>query len=265
MAVHTLYLRKLALPGGGLLGGSEVTNAFTEEFNLVLDIALPAMDCCVMRAIDKEMPILSQQECLHAKMHREALRERTLRKEPGARWDWLGTLAHVMLNRAGQQFAIGCVGHVEATSGIFLYVAAKLPFLPGFFNDAVMYHVMEELEHGPLTTASLRQKVHPLVPLLAFPFMALFFVALFLLPPVGLLLAKPWLLLRPRTYTELVLYYLTFVPTWVVTVAACIAFWVLPFKESAASHAKHYAFFRHEVERRGIAFEVIDQKTYYLQ
>lgn len=262
---YTLYLRKLKISGADMLDGNETDNIFLEEYNLLTDLLFPKLDVCVMKMLDGDLPVLSKQERLHAKMHNEGKAERKKRNQAMDRWGWYIFLGDLFLLRLGREIGCACAGYAEATSGVWFYMPMVLPFTKGFMSHEYAYHALEELEHGPLTTQYLRTQVATLSPLLVFPVMFIVYLVYFLFPPVMVLIMNPLLLLtRPKTIVDFVLYYCTFVPTFVATIYASIVYWVLPFRQSDNSHEERYQFFAQVVKERGIEFDILEQKTYMI-
>jgi hypothetical protein len=182
---YTLYLRKLSISGAAMLVGNETESAMLDEYNLLTDLLFPKLDFCVMKALAGDLPVLSQQERLHAKMHIEAQAERNRLQQGMGRWGWLMFLVDLFLLRLGKEIGCTCAGYVEATSGVWFYLRMILPFTKGFMSHEYAYHSMEELEHGPLTTQYLRAKVSIMSTLLLLPVMAfVYLIYSFLTPPI---------------------------------------------------------------------------------
>lgn len=259
----TLKLRQLKKSGAEMMGGSESNNVFIDEYHLVADMIYPVLDCCVMRALDGKLPVLSKQEALHAKMHNQAKTERKEKQgETGSRWDWYVFLGRFFLLRAGDQIAWGCAGNAEATTGVWFYLPMVLWPTKGFMNDEGVYHALEELEHAALTTDYLRDRVYTLMPLICFPIMTIVYFVLFLLPPVVAILHQPRLLVNPKAYVDFVLYYFSYIPTFCLTIAVSIVYWVLPFRHSHAFHKDKQALYEQLIKRRGIEFDILEEVTY---
>ena len=261
---YTLYLRKLKKSGSDMLGGSTCDNIFTAECNLVADLCFPKLDLRVMKSLEDSLPILSKQEQLHAKMHNQGQAERKRLHHSMARWSWFVFICDTLLLRLGKEIGCGCAGFCEATSGVWFYLPMVLPFLKDFMTDEYVYHAMEELEHGPLTTEYLRGQVFPLTPLLLFPIMVVFYAVYFLFPPLVKLIFEPHLLLKPKTYKDFCLYYCTCFPTFLITLYSCLVYWVLPFRQNDKQHEERYNFFKEVAKARGIDFDVVDQATYQI-
>lgn len=262
MPSHTLYLRTLKKSGASMLTGNETGNIFLEEMNLLTDLVVPKVDFCVMKVVGGDLPILVQQERLHAKMHNEGKSERRRLNQGMAHWSWLVGIADFFLLRAGREVGLSCAGFVEATAGVWIYLQMVLPFTRGFMSNEFVYHALEEFEHGALTTQYLRKQVGILTPLFTFPVLLVFFFLYFLTPPIVVLLTNPAILKKPRTYADFVLYYCTYIPVFIVTIYSCIVYWVLPFSHDEQQLQERYQYFLRLVQERGIHFEIVDQATY---
>ena len=245
-----------------MLHGNETNNVFLDEVNLLADLVIPKGDFCVMKIASGDLPILVQQERLHAKMHNEGKAERRRLEQGMTHWGWFVSLADYFLLRAGPEIGAACAGFVESTAGVWMYLQTVMPFTRGFVSNECAYHILEELEHGALTTQYLRTKVGILTPLLTFPIGFAVYFIYFLLPPVMVILTRPSVLTKPRTYVDFVLYYCTFLPVFVATIYSCIMFWVLPFSHNDEQVEARYQYFLQLVKERGIEYDVIDQATY---
>uniref|UniRef100_A0A7S2H154 Uncharacterized protein n=1 Tax=Helicotheca tamesis TaxID=374047 RepID=A0A7S2H154_9STRA len=260
---RTLYLRKLKQSGAEMLTGAETDNIFTDELNLLADLIFAKIDLCVMKHL-KNIPILSKQEQLHAKMHHEGQAERKRLQQGLNRWSRF-RLVDFFLLRAGKEIGCTCAGFAEANTSIMWHVPMALPFVKGYQNNELVYHGMEEIEHGPLTTQYLRTQIGVLSPLFLFPLAVIFFFIFYFSPPIVLLVAHPAKMMKPKTYTDLLLYYCTFVPTFFAVLFGCLLHWVLPFRESEQKRKEKYIFFSDLVEKRGIKFDVIENETYIME
>lgn len=264
-----LKLRVLQQSKSDHLGGWTCDNMFCQEQSELFDVLLPLLDYCVMKHAATELPVLSEQERLHAKMHHESNKERKAANSIPFRWRWLVTIGRYLLRDCpSPQVQLGLCGHIEATTSVWVYTMYVMPFTRGFFTNGLLYHALEETEHGSLTTQWMRNKLYTLMPLLTFPFAVVLYFSLFLLPPVMKLLIEPTLLLRKpiKTCQDLVLYYSTFVPVFVVAVLTCIFCWVLPFiPEMDASRDAKLQVWEAEAKRRGMTYTIAKTATYTIQ
>ena len=260
--MHTLYLRHLQQSGADMLGGCACRNMFVEELNLVSDLVLPKFDYCVMKALGSDIPLLSKQEHLHAKMHHQGRAERERLAHRLARWAWFAGIVDFFLLRCGRHVGSSLVGFVEATTGLWTYYMMILPGTKGFMSNEIAFHAFEELEHGPLTTQYLRKQVSPIMPLLLFPLGVAVYLIYFFAPPLMVLVTNPLHLVRLQTYVDFVTYYSTFLPVFVLTMYACITYWVLPFAEDPVQHQARYQYFQQLCHERGIQYTIVESATY---
>ena len=263
---HTLTLRRLKVGGAELLQGQETSSAFLDEYDLLSDLLFPKLDFCVMKSIDRNIPLLAKQEQLHAKMHNEAQKERKRLEQPGLwRWSWYISLADVFLLRLGRHVGSTLAGFAEASSSVWFYIPMILSPTKNYMNNECAYHALEELEHGILTTQFLRHQVSPLSPLFAFPLVVVFFAIYFFGPPIMVLLVQPSLLLKPKSYKDFLAYHASIIPVFLGTLYAFIAYWILPYNEDPIENKKRYQFFQDLVRDRGIEFEIVCQETYQVE
>lgn len=250
-----------------MLGGCEVENIFLREYLLVVDVIAPKLDFSVMKALQREIPLLTKQEHLHAKMHNQAQAERRRRQEQAdmKRWAWFISLADLFLLRLGKEICGTTAGFIEVSAPTWMFLSMSLPWNKGFANNEYVFHSMEELEHGELTTQFLRTKVHPLSSLLLLPVVVVVFGILFLAPPVMVLVCQPLQFFKLKNVGPLIRYYATFVPVFLATVLVVVFCWVLPFRMDDGVHRYMYNYFLGVVEDRGIEFDIVDKETYRIE
>lgn len=262
---YTLYLRKLQQSGADMLVGCETDNIFLAEYLLLIDLLFPKVDFSVMKALQRDIPLLSKQEHLHAKMHNQAKAERKRQEQSMKRWEWFIYLADLFLLRMGPEIGGTIAGFVESTSALWMYLPMALPFNRRFGNNEYVFHSMEELEHGPLTTQYLRSKLHPLSPLLLFPIAVVVFAVFFLFPPVAVLVFEPTQFFKLRNVGHLARYYGTFVPVFIATTFALVLYWVLPFRIDDNLHHQIFEYFADVAKDRRIKYEIVDKETYRIE
>lgn len=267
---RTLFLRKLKQEGDDVMSamsGGEVSNPFLEEFLKLFMLFAHTVDYAVMKYVGSKVPLLVKQEYGHAKMHHQAVKkEKVEHGDSMGRWKWFLFLSDLFLLRVGKTIGTALCGYVEASSWVWGIVPECFPFVRfnGFMSDLMAFHALEEAEHAAVTLQELKPKSSVLVNLLLFPLAVVFHALYMLLPPFVCLLTQPVLLLQPKTYVHLLLYYLTFIPTFIITVLAMMVYWLFPVVESGALHAFIYKRFLKQVERRDIKFDVVAQEVYPL-
>lgn len=257
-----LVLRKLPSKGETMLAGHRGHNVFAEEFNDLFLTTVHILDHAVMKYV-RDCRILSKQEQAHARMHLEGMRASAPKPK---RHVVLAALFDLLLLRMGQRFGAACALAVETVAGPAFYSLGRSGVLNDWESDLTLFHMFEEVEHGPLTVQSLRKRSSLPFKLLAFVPMFLLTVIFFLLPPVLKLVGTPLLFLRrPLAIVDLVTFYATFIPAFLMSNWMLIAYFLSPVAverhQDVAAARDH---FQERIARRGLRHEVVDSEAYPL-
>eukprot|EP00931_Biecheleriopsis_adriatica_P093001 TRINITY_DN6674_c0_g1_i2.p1 TRINITY_DN6674_c0_g1~~TRINITY_DN6674_c0_g1_i2.p1 ORF type:complete len:276 (+),score=26.42 TRINITY_DN6674_c0_g1_i2:55-882(+) len=261
---RTLCLRKLQSDSAGSLQGSTSHNIIAKEFSVLIDSISDVLDIAVMKYVGNSIPILSEQECQHAKMHREVQCEHASNGDNVYRWRWLNWIAQFFLLRCGAPLGISLCGHIEACAWVWFGVPLLTPIC-GFADNIYVFHGFEEIEHGALTVQCLGARSNLLIDWACFPLSVAFHFLLLLSAPVVVLLTKPGKYLHPKTYLDLSAYLCVFVPTFLLCVAAMIIQRLLRIPESTPLQRLLHAYFEKMLEHRGVKFDTIKKETYKLK
>lgn len=261
---RTLNLRKLQSSSAGLLQGSSDQNIIAKEFGVLIDCISDVLDIAVMKYVGNGVPMISEQECQHAKMHREVQREHAGNGDSVHRWKWLIWIADFFLLRCGAPLGISLCGHIEACAWVWFGLPLMTP-ISGFANNIYVFHGLEEIEHGALTVQDLGAKSKILIDFASFPLSVAFHFLLLLSAPVVVLLVQPSKYLQPKTYLDLSSYFCVFVPTFLLCIAAMILHWLLRLPESESRQTSFHAYFEKMLEERGVKFDIIKKERYDLK
>jgi len=98
--------------------------------------------------------------------------------------------------------------------------------------------------------------------LVTFLLVVIVHIVLLLCPPITTLVMHPGLLLSPRSYVDLLNYYLAFGISFVGTFIGQVIYCLLPFQESQVLYEFMAKFFQTEIKKRDIAFTIVEQETY---
>lgn len=231
---------------------------------MLFDMLGHVPDYGVLKWTDGACPLLQKQEQQHAKLHLEC--QEAIRRSDDARrrWRWFAVLGETLLLRAGPWLGRTLVGHVEAGSTYWFYLAIRSPFCAGFADNLYIFHAMEEIEHAELTVQALQQRSSPILAAVTLPLTVVFEAIFFLLPPIVRLVAEPSLLLDPRTCPNLLMYYLTFTPAMLGHLWGELVHWVLRFPESERGHTHRLKYLMDTLEARHIEFDIVEQCAYEL-
>lgn len=261
---RTLCLRRLRSGSAGCLQGSTGQNIIAKEFGVLIDVISDVLDIAVMRYVGNGIPILSEQECQHAKLHREVQREHAGNGDNVYRWRWLTWIAQFFLLRCGAPLGLSLCGHIEACAWVWFGLPLLTP-VSGFADNIYVFHGFEEVEHGALTVQYLGANSNILVDWASFPLSVAFHFFLLLSAPVVVLLTSPGKYLLPKTYLDLSAYLCVFVPTFLLCVVAMIIHWLLRIPESVSLQRLFHAHLENMLEERRVKFDVIKMETYELK
>lgn len=240
-------------------------NVFVHEYNLLFDEIAHLVDTGVPRRVGRDVPAIVKQENLHAVLHNVGRDERLHETEdPLVRWQWLIFIGRIVLHRLGP-LSIATLSMLEASSLPIFWFPFFLPFIRNSMAPVIAFHGIEEIEHGVVTSYHLRQKLGSMEffwGLLAYPGTVIFSINLFLLPPVVLLLSRPSLLFRLQTYPDLILYYMTMIPTFVCTILLALLYSCLGIPE--VQWLQNYAvkFMKDYTKSKGVSFEIVETVDY---
>ena len=200
---RVLHLRKL-LPSSASLSLKEHVNPFVDELMLVFEMTGLIIDTATPKFVGASVPLLTAQEHSHHSWHATAYKGR----EYGLwRWSWLDAFGRLVLLQSGP-LSLASIGGVEAGTLPFFFLPVFLPFVRSSISSLFVFHGLEEIEHGALTGQCLTDKSYLFWRIVAWLGNIGFLCIHLLLPPVVRILWQPAVLLRPRCYGDLVLYYL---------------------------------------------------------
>jgi len=132
-------------------------NIFIQEFSDLMHMSIEVFDLGVQTAC-KDVEFIKKQEDLHSKMH--VLSNTGKVKDINLRYGWFKKIAKMLLgNDAPTYFKNVVLGAVETISGASFWCVDKLD--NSFWTDVLLYHFMEEAEHGIVTSSHLRKKSNP--------------------------------------------------------------------------------------------------------
>jgi len=256
-----IVVRDLQSTGTELNQGCSSTNVHMQEFNLMLDHIFPIFDFGVMKVLQSDLPAVSKQEHLHAKMHREAAKAENGRVEdPLKRWTWLYLLTDFLILRCGKMMTITLCGATEAST--YLWGYAPFCYMDKYMDNVLLFHFMEESEHSMLTVQGFKKQGSVILNFVLYPLFAIFTFVLFFLPPYVRMLAEPSLLLNPKTYIDLVKFHLFMTVIYIGANLGVIAHWVFPLPMSIGLHEFVLDRFMDELKLRGVKFEDTYSETY---
>lgn len=257
---RVLHLRKL-LPSSASLSLKEHINPFVDELMLVFKMTGLIIDTATPKFVGASVPLLTAQEHSHHSWHATAYKGR----EHGLwRWSWLDAFGRLVLLQSGP-LSLASIGGVEAGTLPFFFLPVFLPFVRSSISSLFVFHGLEEIEHGALTGQCLTDKSYLFWRIVAWLGNIGFLCIHLLLPPVVRILWQPAVLLRPRCYGDLVLYYLVMFPTMVATVWWMLWHFVLGLPESQRAYSFAMDFMHKLAHERGIRFEVVKTGTYALK
>jgi hypothetical protein len=246
------------------LPGKEHKNPFTAEFVVLFEYISNILDYAVMKYVADDVRILSKQEGKHAVLHIAAMKQRKSDGEPATRWKWLLFLSDLLMLRCGRALGVVLVTHIEAAAWAWFFIPLYLPCVNAGLPNLFVFHGMEEVEHGALTVQSLRKQTNPVFSLITFPIVVIVHFVLLLCPPIATIILHPQLLLKPKSYLDLLNYYIAFGISFVTTFIAQIVYCVLPFHESQTLYNIMHQVFHKEIKVRGIQFNIVENETYKL-
>jgi hypothetical protein len=265
-----LLHRQLRKNGGQMLVQKDNANMCVLEFNNFFLYITEVLDLGVMKYA-QEIPLLVQQEYLHAKMHRQGKQQQEA--DTGYSIPFIyrpfRALFHSLLLRMGQTCGTAVALQVETASANAFYTMDRilLAFGEDGFTDLTLFHFFEEAEHGALTTQTLLRKTPFLARLISLPLGWLLYFAVFCFMPILGLLRNPWDLARSplKTITDIAVYCLAVLPVFAEAalrqVATVFAGSNLP-TDSHSEMLKIGHHFNKRVNDRGILFDVEDRRCY---
>jgi hypothetical protein len=177
------------------------SNRFAKEFDLLILSLGHIPDYCACKVIDPAvLPVLVEQEYNHARMHNkqkpvEYERFRIIRK-----------IYDFGMLRCGMTMSMLTLCAFETVNSSVFYTYITQNIIENVFCDALLFHFLEEIEHGCVTVSYLRPRTNWIFRLvLSFPiYFMLFFT--FLYPICSRIVYNPMDLVDLRMYIELVKY-----------------------------------------------------------
>jgi len=259
-----LYLREITSPPNSMvtISGQEHKNVFTAEFVVLFEYISNILDYAVMKYVGEDVRILSKQEGKHAILHIAAMKHRKNDGESATRWRWFLWLADFLMLRCGRTLGLSLVTHIEAAAWAWFFLPLYLPFVKIGLPNLFVFHGMEEVEHGALTVQALRKQTNPVFSLVTFPLVVIVHIVLLLCPPISAIVMHPGLLLSPRSYVDLLNYYLAFGLSFIGTFIGQVVYCLLPFNESQVLYEYMSRFFQTEIKKRDITFNIVEQEIY---
>jgi len=195
-------------------------------------------------------------------MHHEGMKELS-GVDLCSRWKPIVALFDFLVLRCGSVVGVALAGGVEASSRAF-FTSMRLPFVRDYPSNLVLFHFFEEFEHGSVTVHILRGKTNVLMRALSIPPMCVLWVVFLMSPPLLHALAHPWVLVRPSTYLQMVLYYLNFTPAVIDAWGCLVWHWLLPFPEGVPDSTTRYVYCKDLVDARGIKFDVKGEEMFMI-
>lgn len=248
----TLHLRELKENVASL--NDFCGDAFAREYN-ELHVALSqVIDYAVMKLLDQEVPILAQQEHGHAKMNHASME--SSRKQGGSlfRWGWLLAFADLLLLRCGRPLSCLLCGAFESGAHTMWGLHSRLD--PSFLTSCNAFHMMEECEHGVITTETLKKRTTLIDRTVTFPLAILVIIIVYLAPPIVLLISQPSLLHHRRTYPQLAYYLELGALSVVEQTLVMFVHWILPIPFSERHRSNRYNGFISLCRDRGLKYVV---------
>jgi predicted metal-dependent hydrolase len=267
-----LKLRKLKQNGGDMLKpGNE--NSIANEFNKFLLYTVEFLDMAVMKYIDDDCPILHRQEAAHAKLHREGIAVENEAEKVPITIIVIRKVLETLMLRLGRPFGCACaLGVEEVISEVFNYIdilSNNIPRMKNFQSKLILFHIFEEIEHGPLTVQSLKKKTTLFMRLLAFLPLCVIYILLFISPPILAVLTSPFILLKRNPITTVLdiwQYYAVMVPVTLFSIFRLVSVYLSPWaRPSQADHLRMQKHFQERVTQEGIEYEIVETEKYALQ
>lgn len=253
---RTLRLRNLKETGAELRGKDNNSNPFVDEENKVFLHIGDFIDYAVMKYVGKEVPIIVEQEYLHAKLHHSAQASEPLEDEEHQKWLEKNipvfNLMRKLALRRGERIGTIFCGMLEASNINSLLLQCTLGFPAG---NVMKYHLFEECEHAAVTVQTLKRKTYAIERFLALPF----FVAMFSLSLIDMtkvVLNEPSLLLKPATWYQLPMHMLKVIFALVGILTSVLLFWVLPVPFPQSLHDMTFLYLKNKCQKAGIEWEV---------
>jgi len=230
-------------------------NVFAQELCDEYLIISVALDTGVMIHA-KDVEFLKEQEDQHAVIH-----NRYMEGHPAKfRYDWLKKLIRFLLLKTPNWFSYNVLGNIEVSFGDAMWVSQFV--LGDFWSNILLFHWYEESEHGVITTGYFKKKYNAFIRLILSPIAVVVLALLWLLPVVMKILSSPLILLRVKTYLDLVEYLIAVALAVFVHVGDCVFFWILPFEHSLWHYHTVRDSFEKQVKERKIEFSPKDKKEY---
>ncbi len=258
-----LTLRKLQSKGDKMCAGQSNHNVFAQEFNALFLATVHILDYAVMKYVH-DCRLLAKQEQAHARMHMEGIKA-----QPSGfnRFTLLAKLFNILLLRLGQPFGLASTLAVETVAGPCFHTIGKSRFMKDWETDLTLFHMFEEVEHGPLTVQSLKKQSSFLMRLLTYFPMVGLTIVFFLLPPFLKLVSSPLLFFRqPSAFIDLLYFYAAFLPAFFRANWLLLAYYLSPVAvEREEEITKAFDYFKQRVSQRGIAVDDVDSESYALR
>jgi len=230
-------------------------NIFAQELcDEYLVVSVP-LDCGVM-SYAKEIDFLKQQEDQHAKLHTLIMKD-----HPAAqKYKFWKKVLKLVLLKTPQWLSENILGNVETSFGNGMWITQMT--LGKFWSNLLIFHWFEESEHGAVTSSFFKHRYNALIRLILAPIGVLCLALLWVLPIFMKLYYTPRIWLYPKTYLDLVIYLGAITLGWLLNVAECLVFWILPFEHSTNYYKYVRSSFEKQIKERKIEFKVIKEKEY---
>jgi len=253
----TLYVREPQSNTEMMLEGVS-SNIFYTEMNKMMLKIVPIVDFSVMKYVGQDVPLIHEQEYAHAKMHRAGCKEE-IKVDKMNRFDWLYWVMDLLYLRCGPLLGLTMCGLTESGSVAGFYTTS---LFQGALTNLLLFHAFEEAEHSTLTVQCIGGKVNIMHRLLAIP-MALMGAFMFWWSPIFFRIGRePSILLKPKTYSDLITHCIMAVFCSTAFFLAVIVFWVFGFNESTYRYKSTYNKFKKMISEKNIQFEVKKMETY---
>jgi len=272
---HKITLRKIdmdSLHSYYTKGEPKVRNVFIQEWSDGFNGFAHVVDYGVMKYTDESVKILQEQEYQHAKFRLAHLKYMKKDKEDrNLRWVWFWFLADALLLRVSRPLGISLTGYVEASSFTFVHYPLLARWLFPSFDNLLIYHGFEEIEHAQVTLQRLKLHQSLVWDIIAFPIACFFYFMWYFGAPIVCVVTKPWILFQARTYMNFIEYFPLMILLQIVACWDMAVFWLLNFPldhegfhqiPGKNGQESTYMFCKEMLQKRGVTWDIVRSETF---